>query len=195
MIQNDPPEGANEPSDLFDDLPRKVMIVENDERFADTLATEFRDSEYAVATLTSLAEVKAIDVSDFGFAVVDLRLRTDSGLDVIASLRERNDVIRIVVLTGYGSIATAVQATKLGATSYLTKPVDFEDVLHALLNDDDGSTEEVPIPQEFQSLYRHEREYIEYVLTRCDGNISEAARRLGLHRQSLQRKLRKYTPS
>ena len=181
-------------NDAIDALPRRVLIVENDERFADTLATEFRDHDYEVETLTSLAEVKDCDVSGFGFGVIDLRLRTDSGLDVIASIRGRNEDARLIVLTGYGSIATAVQATKLGATSYLTKPVDFEDVLHALLTDDELPNDEVPIPQEFQSLYRHEREYIEYVLARCDGNISEAARRLGLHRQSLQRKLRKYTP-
>jgi len=193
-MQDDPTNATSETLDEIADLPRKVLIVENDERFADTLATEFRDNGYEVETLTNLAEVKELDVSDLGFAVVDLRLRTDSGLDVIASLMERNDAIRAVILTGYGNIATAVQATKLGATSYLTKPVDFENVLHALLSGETIPNDEVPIPQEFQSLYRHEREYIEYVLTRCDGNISEAARRLGLHRQSLQRKLRKYTP-
>ncbi len=98
-----------------------------------------------------------------------------------------------MVLTGYGSIATAVKATKLGAVGYLMKPTDVDQVERALfeIEDEEG---EVPIPDEFQSLYRHEREYIEFVLAECEGNISQAARRLGLHRQSLQRKLRKYTP-
>jgi two-component system response regulator RegA len=87
-----------------------------------------------------------------------------------------------------------VKATKLGASHYLTKPVDMDALERALLGEDD-EIEEIPIPDQFQSLYRHEREYIEYVLAECDGNISQAARRLGLHRQSLQRKLRKYTPN
>jgi two-component system response regulator RegA len=95
-------------------------------------------------------------------------------------------------LTGYGSIATAVQATKNGATNYLTKPIDMDELEHTLITG--GPDEETPIPDEFQSLDRHEREYIEYVLNECGGNISQAARRLGLHRQSLQRKLRKFTP-
>ena len=115
------------------------------------------------------------------------------GLDVIVDLKARAPDIRIVVLTGYGSIATAVQATKLGACDYLTKPVDIDALERAFLGDETGGGE-IPIPEEFPSLYRHEREYIEYVLAECGGNISQAARRLGLHRQSLQRKLRKFTP-
>ena len=99
----------------------------------------------------------------------------------------------MVVLTGHGSIATAVQATKLGAVNYLTKPVDVETIERALRSDPDDD-EAIPIPEQYQSLARHEREYIEFVLAECEGNISRAARRLGIHRQSLQRKLRKYTP-
>ena len=112
---------------------------------------------------------------------------------MVALIKQQEPTTRIVVLTGYGSIATAVQATKLGARQYLTKPVDIDELERALLADDDAEGQ-VPIPEEFQSLDRHEREYIEYVLAECGGNISQAARRLGLHRQSLQRKLRKYTP-
>jgi two-component system response regulator RegA len=171
-----------------------VLIVEDNSRFADTLATELRDRGYAVECLDCLAAVKQVDASRFRYAIVDLRLRQDSGLDVITEIRSQSPETRIVVLTGYGSIATAVQATKLGAAQYLTKPVDVDEIERALhtqgLENDD-----VPIPTEFQSLYRHEREYIEFVLTECGGNISQAARRLGLHRQSLQRKLRKYTPN
>ena len=171
-----------------------LLIVEDNSRFADTLATELRDRGYVVETLDSLAAVKQSDSSKFRYAIIDLRLRQDSGLDVIREIRSQSPGTRIVVLTGYGSIATAVQATKLGASHYLTKPVDVDEIeraLHKAGTDDD----EVPIPNEFQSLYRHEREYIEFVLTECGGNISQAARRLGLHRQSLQRKLRKYTPN
>lgn len=170
-----------------------LLIVDDDARFADTLAAEFRDRGYQVDALDSLDAVRASASLDYRYAVVDLRLRQDSGLDVITTLKERSPDTVIVVLTGYGSIATAVKATKLGAVAYLTKPVDAEQVERAFANEDDGS--EIPIPEKFQSLYRHEREYIEYVLAECDGNISQAARRLGLHRQSLQRKLRKYTPN
>lgn len=170
-----------------------LLIVEDDQRFADTLAAEFRDRGYEVDWLDSLEAVRARQKLEYGFAVVDLRLRQDSGLDVITTIKERSPDTIVVVLTGYGSIATAVRATKLGATAYLTKPVEAEQVERAFF--DDGADEEIPIPDQFQSLYRHEREYIEYVLAECDGNISQAARRLGLHRQSLQRKLRKYTPN
>jgi two-component system response regulator RegA len=170
-----------------------LLIVEDDVRFADTLAAEFRDRGYQVDWLDSLEAVRARPSLDYRYAVVDLRLRQDSGLDVITTLKERSPDTLIVVLTGYGSIATAVKATKLGAVAYLTKPVDAEQVERAFAGEEDGT--EIPIPEKFQSLYRHEREYIEYVLAECDGNISQAARRLGLHRQSLQRKLRKYTPN
>jgi len=172
---------------------RRLLIVDDNERFADTLATEFSDRGYQVTWLDSLSAVRDQQSLDFDFAVVDLRIRQDSGLDVIGVLKERSPDTVIVVLTGYGSIATAVRATKLGATSYLTKPVDVDQLERALLGEEED--EEIPIPDQFQSLYRHEREYIEFVLAECEGNISQAARRLGLHRQSLQRKLRKYTPN
>ena len=170
-----------------------MLIVEDDQRFADTLAAEFRDRGYRVEWLESLQAVKEHRSLDFRYAVVDLRIRQDSGLDVITIIKERSPDTVIIVLTGYGSIATAVKATKLGATAYLTKPVDAEEIERAFLGEGDDA--DIPIPDEFQSLYRHEREYIEYVLAECEGNISQAARRLGLHRQSLQRKLRKYTPN
>lgn len=177
-----------------DKSDQTLLIVEDNLRFADTLATELSDRGYSVETLGSLSAVKDLDASRFRYAIVDLRLRQDSGLDVIQEIKTQSPDTHIVVLTGYGSIATAVQATKLGAAHYLTKPVDIDEVERALQNEE-YPNEEVPIPTEFQSLYRHEREYIEFVLAECDGNISQAARRLGLHRQSLQRKLRKYTPT
>lgn len=174
---------------------RSLLVVDDDARFAETLAAEFRDRGYAVQCVESLGAVKSANAAQFQFAIVDLRLRNDSGLDVIVDLKERAPTIRIVVVTGYGSIATAVKATKLGATSYFTKPVDIDEVERVFYAEQDEEDEIIPIPDEFPSLYRHEREYIEYVLAECDGNISQAARRLGLHRQSLQRKLRKFSPS
>ena len=169
-----------------------LLIVEDDPRFAEALASELQERGYDVEHADGLHTLRERGATGYDYAIVDLRLRRDSGLDVIALIKEQEPTTRIVVLTGYGSIATAVQATKLGARQYLTKPVDIDELERALLAEDDAH---VTIPEEFQSLDRHEREYIEYVLAECDGNISQAARRLGLHRQSLQRKLRKYTPN
>ena len=166
-----------------------LLIVEDDVRFADTLATEFRERGYRVDCVDGLDELRALGPLSCDYAIVDLRLRRDSGLDAIPLIRERAANARILVLSGYGSIATAVRAVKLGAFNYLTKPVDVDELEKALTQEADGDGE-----AEGLSLARHEREYIEYVLDECDGNISRAARRLGLHRQSLQRKLRKFTP-
>ena len=175
---------------MSEDAPH-LLVVEDDDRFAETLTAEFQDRGYVVSRAASLEELRALDVTGVGYAVVDLRLRSDSGLDAVATIKEHSPHARIVMLTGYGSIATAVAATKRGATQYLTKPVEIDDLERALLSDEHDTAE---IPEQFQSLDRHEREYIEWVLSQCDGNISQAARRLGLHRQSLQRKLRKFTP-
>ncbi len=174
------------------EVPR-LLILEDDERFAETLAAEFRDRSYEVSTARNRAELSQVCDGPIHFAIVDLRLRGDDGLDAIALIRENSPDVKIVVLTGYGSIATAVQATKRGADNYLTKPVDIDQIEHAFGIGDDARPE-TTARKDYTSLARHEREYIEYVLVECDGNISEAARRLGLHRQSLQRKLRKYTP-
>ncbi len=175
------------------EVERSLLIVEDNDRFAETLASEFRDRGYAVQRASGLSSIAAIKNFDIQFAVVDLRLGADSGLDAIQAILGRSPKAKIVVLTGYGSIATAVKATKLGAVGYLMKPADVDQVERAL-NGEAMDDDKIPIPSEFQSLYRHEREYIEFVLAECNGNISQAARRLGLHRQSLQRKLRKYTP-
>ncbi len=177
-----------------------LLIVEDDPRFADTLSSEFSDRGYEVSRVESLNELSELGVEVIDRAIVDLRLRRDSGLDALSQIKERWPDSTVVVLTGYGSIATAVQAVKLGAHNYLTKPVEIDQIERAFTGEPglDISEEGDGVPDEggdqFQTLARHEREYIEYVLAECDGNISQAARRLGLHRQSLQRKLRKYTP-
>jgi len=169
-----------------------LLIVDDDERFADTLALEFRERGWRVDRASDLDALRALPAFPWEYASVDLRLRHESGLDAIPLILSRSPRTRIVVLTGYGSIATAVQAVKLGAVNYLPKPVQVEDLLHALRGealapgDDKGA--------DSQTLARREREYIEWVLAECGGNISRAARQLGLHRQSLQRKLRKFTP-
>jgi len=168
----------------------RLLVVEDDDRFAETLASEFRDRGYGVRVVEDLEELRVASHERVDYAVVDLRLRGDTGLDAVELLKDRWPEARVVMLTGYGSIATAVQATKRGADNYLTKPVEMDQLERALRGE--GEQDD---PGDFQTLARHEREYIEYVLAECGGNISQAARRLGLHRQSLQRKLRKYTPS
>jgi len=169
-----------------------LLIVDDDERFAETLALEFRERGWRVDRVGDLEGLRALPAYPYAYASVDLRLRHQSGLDAIPIILERCPHTRIIVLTGYGSIATAVQAVKLGALNYLTKPVQFDDLLHAFRGDGLAAAEGKTADS--QTLARREREYIEWVLAECGGNISRAARQLGLHRQSLQRKLRKFTP-
>ena len=170
---------------------KKLLIVEDDEHFANTLATEFRDRGYETETADSLSALRDLDTATVDYAVVDLRLRQDSGLDAIREIREHNQTASIVVLTGFGSIATAVQATKLGASSYLTKPADVDEIERALITGVDED-QEVPIPEEFQSLDRHEREYIEFVLAESGGNISHAAREADIDRKYFRKLMKKY---
>ena len=170
-----------------------LLIVDDDARFAETLAAALADRGHQVDRVASLDQLRRLDLSRLDYAVVDLRLRRDNGLDAVAWIRRLAPDARVVVLTGYASIATAVRAIQFGACNYLTKPVRAEDLERALAGElppDDLDPERWKSP----SLARHEREYIEYVLAESDGNVSQAARRLGLHRQSLQRKLRKFTP-
>jgi two-component system response regulator RegA len=173
--------------------PGRLLIVDDDSRFSDTLSAELSERGHRVESVESLARLRALDLAELDYAVVDLRLRSDNGLDAVAWIRQRAPAARVVVLTGYASIATAVRAVQLGACNYLTKPIWPEDLERALAGE---LPENALDPEHWEgpSLARHEREYIEYVLAQSDGNVSQAARRLGLHRQSLQRKLRKFTP-
>ena len=122
--------------------------------------------------------------------LLDLRIGADSGLDLIPGLTELDPATRIVVLTGYGSVATAVEAVRRGALHYLTKPADADEILAAF--DRGSATSDPVVPLQPMSLDRVEWEHINRVLVDCGGNISEAARVLGIHRRSLQRKLAKY---
>lgn len=173
--------------------PPKLLIVDDDEAFRESMELEFTDRGYQVLTAGDHREAVGLAaVHRPQYAVVDLRLGGERGLEVLKDLVERLPTLKAVVLTGYGSVATAVEAMKLGAHHYLTKPCD-PDNLETALHGERGDPN-VLVPDQPQSLALHEREYIEYVLAATGGNISEAARRLGLHRQSLQRKLRKYPP-
>ncbi len=167
-------------------VSKTVLIVEDDERLAQSLAIEFKDHGYEVSVVHSLLEIVT---ARYGFAVVDLRLGGEFGLDALERLRGMSPHCRIVVLSGYGSIATAVEAVKRGAIDYLTKPATFSQIEAALLGRRTSPEPDFKPP----SLAQIEHEYIDFVLTKNQGNISRTARALGLHRQSLQRKLKKYT--
>jgi two-component system, response regulator RegA len=179
------------------ELPRSILIVEDDDVFRRRLAQAFADRGFEVREARDADE--ALDAARHDtpeFVVVDLRMPGRSGLDVVRELKALDAATSIVVLTGYGSIATALEAVRLGATHYLTKPADVEAILAAFErergNDAAAVPADVPIPMETPSLARVEWEHINRVLMDCNGNVSQAARVLGLHRRSLQRKLSKF---
>lgn len=165
---------------------KHLLIIEDDFRLRKTLKLEFEERNYQVDEADSL---DTIPKKEYDFSLIDMRLRGDSGLKAIQNVKTNSPSCRIVAMTGYGSIATAVEAIKLGAIDYLTKPVDI-DMLEKALNGDpvtqEHNTNDLPI-----SLSQKEHEYIEYMLIQNQGNIAKTAKALGLHRQSLQRKLKK----
>lgn len=169
---------------------RRLLIVEDDEGFARTLGRSFEKRGYAVRTLHGPEDI-ATTVADFqpGFAVVDLRLGHASGLACVEQLHMLDPVLRIVVLTGFASIATAVEAIKLGATNYLTKPSDTDDIERAF-DAVDGNAE-ASLSARPTSIKTIEWEHIHQTLAETGFNISETARRLGMHRRTLARKLGK----
>ncbi len=166
-----------------------VLLIDDDENFSSSLVLEFRDRQIHVSAFNKFAGIPDSAVMSATHAIVDLRLKGENGLNILIALRERNPDIKMIMLTGFGTISTAVEAIKLGAINYLSKPVSFDVLLHTMQN---TTLEEVVVPESEMTLAEKEREYIEYVLVKCDGNISKAAKILGLHRQSLQRMLRKY---
>lgn len=169
-----------------------VLVVEDDDFLRQRLVRALTDRGFAAQGAATVTEAlqKAEEAPEL--AVVDLRIGEASGLDVLRALLAKDPATRVVMLTGYGSIATAVEAMRLGAIHYLTKPADADQILAALLR----SSADAPTPAgEPLTLARAEWEHINHVLVSVSGNISEAARRLGLHRRSLQRKLAKYPPA
>jgi two-component system response regulator RegA len=174
-------------------IEETILVLDDDEPFRQRLARALRDRGYEVMEAASLAECAGA-IADGGFdrAVVDLRLGAASGLDAVAAIRQALPEASIVVLTGYGSIATALDAVRLGAAHYLTKPAAVDEILAAFERTQHDPERAAQSSHEVPSLARVEWEHINRVLSDCDGNISEAARRLGMHRRSLQRKLAKF---
>ena len=173
-----------------------ILIVDDDEPFRRRLARAFEDRGYDVATAGNHDEaVEQARIDSPEMAVIDLRMPGKSGLELLQALRSIDPATKIVVLTGYGSIATAIDAVRLGATHYLPKPADADDIVAAFARGESPPLEPPEPDYQAPSLARAEWEHINRVLSDCGGNISEAARRLGIHRRSLQRKLQKYPPT
>lgn len=170
---------------------RTLLVVDDDEAFRTRLMRAFEARGFEVRGAAGVADALTLARAESPeLAVVDLRMPDGSGLEAVRGLHAEDAATRIVVLTGYGSIATAVDAVKLGATHYLTKPASVEDLLAAFERGEEPSPPSPPA--EVASLARVEWEHINRVLQACNGNVSQAARLLGLHRRSLQRKLAKY---
>ncbi len=171
-----------------------LLLVDDDAPLRDRLARALVARGLQVRTAGDHDEAVALAREEPPeLAVIDLKLPGRTGLELLQSLKGIDASTRIWVLTGYGSIATAVSATKLGAEGYLAKPVDADELMGALF----GAAAAGPAAAmdfETPSLARVEWEHIQRVLADCDGNVSEASRRLGVHRRSLQRKLSKYPP-
>ncbi|GJD62567.1 ActR/PrrA/RegA family redox response regulator transcription factor [Methylobacterium frigidaeris] len=177
---------------LLNHADRSLLIVDDDKPFSTRLARAMEARGYRVHVAESVAEgVSAVDAQPPAFAVIDMRLGDGNGLDVIARLKERRPEARGVILTGYGNIATAVTAVKLGAFDYLAKPADADEI-HGTLMAEPG--ERADPPENPMSADRVRWEHIQRVYELCGRNVSETARRLNMHRRTLQRILAKRAP-
>jgi two-component system response regulator RegA len=167
-----------------------VLFLDDDVKLRKSFALDFYDFGLEVVEASTLKEIEEISLLvKIDYAVVDLRLVGESGLNSIELILKKWPSCKVVVLTGYGSISSAVDAIKKGAKDYLTKPVTSEILLDVLRGEKKGEAPEENHPP---TLERMEHEYIDFILGRYQGNISQAAKVLGLHRQSLQRKLKKF---
>jgi two-component system response regulator RegA len=169
-----------------------LIVVDDDRRLCDRLARALDERGFEVSTAYSVAEGTELALrSRPAYAVVDLRLEDGSGLDVVEKLRAVRADARAVILTGYGNIATAVAAVKLGASDYLAKPADADQVEAALLEREECLP---PPPDQPMSADRVRWEHIQRIYEQCDRNVSQTARRLRMHRRTLQRILAKHAP-
>ena len=182
-----PDPNSQQPSE---EAPATLMVVDDHDILRERLVNAFKDRGYNALGASNYDEaLHTASCYAPTMAVLDLKMPGASGLNVLEALLAEHPEMRIVMLTGYGSIATAVEAMRLGAVHFIAKPADADDILAAFEGPSaDEATADTP------TLARAEWEHIQRVLGDCDGNISEAARRLGLHRRSLQRKLQKYPP-
>lgn len=181
---------------MTDSTRPSLLLVDDDEVFRTRMARAFVERGYEVASAHDFDSALALAKNESPeLAVLDLKMPGKSGLELVKALLEIDPQTKIVVLTGYGSIATAIDAVRLGATYYLQKPADADEILAAFARGQAPPLDPPESDYRAPSLARAEWEHINRVLSDCGGNISEAARRLGIHRRSLQRKLQKYPPN
>jgi two-component system, response regulator RegA len=181
---------------MSDTSKQSLLLVDDDEVFRTRMARAFVERGYEVTSAHDFdSAVAAAKIESPELAVLDLKMPGKSGLELVKALLEIDPQTKIVVLTGYGSIATAIDAVRLGATYYLQKPADADEILAAFARGQAPPLDPPDTDYRAPSLARAEWEHINRVLSDCGGNISEAARRLGIHRRSLQRKLQKYPPN
>lgn len=169
----------------------RLLLVEDDRGLREVLAEELQERGIQVQAFAHTPELAQVQPADW--ALLDLRVGSENSLDFLKQLKAHSPAIQIVMMSGFGSVASAVKAMQLGALNFISKPVTVDMILRAFLEPESATQEEV-VPEQEVSLARMEREYIDYVLQSSDGNITQAAKKLGLHRQSLQRKLRKDIP-
>ncbi len=183
---------SNQGSSGAETLDKSLLVVDDDRLFCERLARALSSRGFVARTALSVAEaIAAIETAPPAFAVIDLRLGDGSGLDVMRALKARRANSRGVILTGYGAIATAVMAVKLGAFDYLAKPANADDVVTALMAGRlDSPTEHEPP----MSADRVRWEHIQRIFEACERNVSETARQLNMHRRTLQRILAKRAP-
>ncbi|MEM9100988.1 MAG: response regulator [Pseudomonadota bacterium] len=171
--------------------PLKLLIVEDDTVLRSRLVKSFQKRQFHVEATQALSSTQVVvERTVFDYALLDLKLLNESSLSLIPQLKQNNTKIKIVMMTGYASIATAVEAIKLGATDYLPKPITIEDILKAF-DDEELKVEEKILERDPMSVKRLEWEHIQKILAENNGNISETARQLNMHRRTLQRKLQK----
>jgi two-component system response regulator RegA len=172
-----------------------ILVVDDDDAFRNRLCRAFRDRGCeATGAADRQQALSVVAAASPDLVLLDLRMPGLNGLDLIQEIKKLDATIAIIILTGYGSIPTAMQALRLGADHYMSKPADAEQILAAFRSLDAGA-EPAPAPASVPSLARVEWEHIQRVLADCSGNISQAAKLLHIHRRSLQRKLAKYPPS
>ncbi len=183
---------ADQPPETAPAGGQVLLIVDDDKAFLQRLARAMEKRGYLTETAESVAEARhKVEAANPSFAVVDMRLEDGNGLDVIEMIRARRPEARAIILTGYGNIATAVTAVKLGAVDYLSKPADADEIHAALMQRKDARA--LP-PENPMSADRVRWEHIQRVYELCDRNVSETARRLNMHRRTLQRILAKRAP-
>jgi len=171
---------------------KSLLLLDDDQPFLRRLEKAMEKRGFEPVLAETVAQGKSVVATrPPAYAVLDLRLEDGNGLDVVEALREKRPEARIVVLTGYGAIATAVAAVKMGATDYMAKPADANDITSALLA---GEEQKPPPPENPMSADRVRWEHIQRVYELCDRNVSETARRLNMHRRTLQRILAKRSP-